>query len=128
MRIGRLRSNLGRKPTQRRPLVRNLVTSLVLYEKVKTTKARAKAIQPLLDRLITKAKNRPPHIAIRFVNQVLTDKNASKKMLEVFKDRFKNRKSGFTSIKPIGLRKGDGAEMVEISLVNDEKSKDTAAK
>jgi ribosomal protein L17 len=49
-------------------------------------------------------------------------------MIEVFKDRFKNRPSGFTSVKAIGLRKGDGAEMVEISLVEDGKSKDTAAK
>ncbi|MBT3835344.1 50S ribosomal protein L17 [Candidatus Peribacteria bacterium] len=128
MRIGRLKSTLGRKPTQRRPLVRNLVTSLILYEKLKTTKARAKAIQPLFDRMLNKAKKRPSHIAIRFINQIVTDKNASRKMIEVFKDRFKNRPSGFTSVKAIGLRKGDGAEMVEISLVEDGKSKDTAAK
>lgn len=123
MRIGKLRSGLGRKPAQRRPMVRNLLTSLILYESLRTTRARAKAIQPLLDRMIAKSKSRPPHIAIRFVNQIVTTKNASKKIFEVLLERFKSRPSGFTRITPVGRRRGDGAEMVEISLVTDDNAK-----
>lgn len=112
------RSSLGRKPAMRRMLLRNLVTSLLLYEKIRTTRARAKAIQPIVDRLITKAKNRPPHIAVRFINQIVTHRNAGQKVFEVFVDRYKSRPSGFTRMKPLGLRQGDGAELVEISLVD----------
>ncbi|HLC76523.1 MAG TPA: 50S ribosomal protein L17 [Candidatus Peribacterales bacterium] len=112
------RTSLGRKPAPRRMLVRNLVTSLLLYEKVRTTHARAKAIQPMIDRLITKAKKRPPHIAARFINQIVTHRNAAQKVFEVFVDRYKDRPSGFTRMKPLGLRKGDGAKLVEISLVD----------
>ena len=110
-------SKLGRKPAQRSALLRNLATSLILYESIRTTRARAKAIQPLIDRMITKAKTRPPHIAVRFLSRIVTDKNASRKIFEVLQDRYQTRTSGFTRIKPIGRRKGDGAELVEISLV-----------
>lgn len=122
------RSSLGRKPAQRRMLLRNLVTSLLLYEKTRTTKARAKAIQPIIDRLINKAKTRAPHIAVRFLNQILTDRNAAQKVFEVFVDRYKSRPSGFTRIKPLGLRKGDGAQLVEISLVDGPNEPETRKK
>src|SRR3989344_5306002 len=94
--------SLGRKPAQRRMLVRNLITSLLLYESVKTTRARAKAIQPLVDRMIAKAKSRPPHIAVRFLNTVVTDPTAARKVFEVFVDRYKSRPSGFPRINPLG--------------------------
>ena len=119
-------SKLGRKPAQRTNLIRNLVTSLILYESIRTTKSRAKAIQPVLDRMITKAKSRPPHIAVRYLNRVVTDNNASRKIFEVYVERFKNRTSGFSSIKPLGLRKGDGAELVEISLVDQKETSKTS--
>lgn len=119
-------SKLGRKPEKRSALLRNLVTSLILYESIRTTRARAKAIQPLLDRMITKVKNRPPHIAVRFLNRIVTDKNASRKIFEVLGERYQKRSSGFTSIKPLGRRRGDGAELVEISLVDAAISPDTA--
>jgi len=109
-------------------LVRNLITSLLLYESVKTTRARAKAIQPLVDRMIAKAKSRPPHIAVRFLNTVVTDRNAARKVFEVFVDRYKSRPSGFTRIKPLGTRKGDGAKLVEISLVDSATEKETPRK
>lgn len=110
-------STLGRKPAKRKALVRNLVTSLILYESIRTTRARAKAIQPLFDRMMTKAKSRPPHIAVRFLDRIVTDKNASRKVFEVLVDRFHTRSSGFTSIQPVGRRRGDGAELVDISLI-----------
>jgi len=98
-------------------LKRNLVTSILLYETVRTTKNRARAIQPVVDRLITVAKTRPAHVAIRSINQVVTDKNASRKIMEVYVKRFESVPSGMTRIVPAGVRKGDGAELVDISLV-----------
>lgn len=108
---------LTQKPAHARMLKRNLVTSVLLYETVRTTKNRARAIQPLVDRLITVAKTRPAHVAIRSINQVVTDKNASKKIMEIYVKRFESIPSGMTSIVPAGVRKGDGAELVDITLV-----------
>lgn len=112
------RQSLGRKPEMRRMMLRNLATSLLLYEKIKTTKVRARALQPLIDRMISKAKSRPAHIAVRSLNRIVTDKNAARKIFEVLIARYKNRPSGLTRIRPLGIRKGDGAELVEISLVD----------
>lgn len=109
-------------------LIRNLATSLLLYENVRTTRARAKAVRPIVDRMIAKAKAWPPHIAVRFLHKYVTDKNAAKKIFEVLIERYKDRPSGFTRTKPIGLRKGDGAELVEISLVDAATSSDNPAK
>ena len=111
-------ASLGRKPFQRKALLRNLATSLILYESIRTTRSRAKAVQPIIDRLIAKAKAQPTHVAIRYLNRVVTDKNACKKTLEVLVPRYEKRPSGFSSIKPVGRRKGDGAELVEITLVD----------
>jgi large subunit ribosomal protein L17 len=98
-------------------LKRNLVTSLLLYESVRTTKARAKAIQGTVDHLITTAKKKAPHIAIRLINRTVTDKNASRKILQVFAKRYADRPSGLTRIVPAGARSGDGAELVDITFV-----------
>lgn len=108
---------LGRKPPQRRMLVRNLVTSLILYESIRTTRARAKVIVPILERMLTSAKSRQPHLAVRFMNQFLNDRNASRKMMEVVLPRLMNHSSGFTRTKPLGRRIGDGAQMVQVSLL-----------
>ena len=109
---------LGRKPAQRRMLLRNLVTSLILYESIRTTVTRAKIVKPLLEKLIHKAKSRPVHIAVRALNQVLTDKNASRKTMEVLVPRFERRTSGFTRTARVGRRIGDGADLVELSLLD----------
>ncbi len=114
------RQRLKQKPAHARMLKRNLVTSLLLYESVRTTKMRAKAVQPVIDRLITVSKKNPPHIAIRYINRVVTDKNASRKIMEVFKARYAKRSSGLTRMVPAGARKGDGAMLVDLSLVEGE--------
>ena len=108
---------LGRKPPQRRMLVRNLVTSLILYESIRTTRARAKTIVPILERMCTRAKSQQPHLAVRFMNQFLTDKNASRKMMEVVLPRLAKSASGFTRISPLGRRVGDGAQLVKVSML-----------
>src|SRR3989344_4082768 len=109
---------LTQKPHHARLLQRNLVTSLFLYEAVRTTRARAKPIQPIVDRLITNAKKQDTHVEIRTLNAYVTDKNACRKVMEVLKPRYQSRPSGFTTLKAAGSRKGDGAELVDLALMD----------
>jgi large subunit ribosomal protein L17 len=99
-------------------LERNLLTSILLYESIRTTKKRAQVIRPQVDRIITFAKTHTPMQAIRFINRKVTDKNACKKVMEVFVDRYKDRTSGLTRMVPAGARDGDGAEIVDLMLVD----------
>lgn len=112
------RLRLIQKPDHARLLQRNLVTSLLLYESVRTTRKRARVIQPIVDHLIAGAKRAEPRIAIRSINAYVTDKNACRKILEVLTKRYEKRPSGFTRIVPVGSRKGDGAQLVDMSLVD----------
>lgn len=114
------RLRLNYKPAHAWQVERNLVTSLFLYEAIRTTRKRAKVIIPLVDRLIAMSKKSIPHVAIRSLNKVVTDKNASKKVMEVLVKRYANRPSGFTTIKIAGSRKGDGAELVDLTLIDAE--------
>lgn len=114
---------LNEKPAHGRMVERNLVTSLLLYEAIRTTRKRARVIRPIVDRLIATAKRQTPQIAIRSINTLVTDRNASRKIMEVLRERYKNRTSGFTRAVAVGSRKGDGAEMVDLSLVDSESSK-----
>ncbi len=98
-------------------LKRNLITSMILYEKMRTTKKRAAVITPEIDKIITFAKTHEPHVAIRHINKIVTDKNASKKIMEVYIKRFAKTNSGLTRTKAAGSRDGDGAELVDISFV-----------
>ena len=114
------RQRLTQKPAHARMLKRNLVTSMLLYESIRTTKARAKAVQPVIDRLITFSKKNSPQVSIRYINRVVTDKNASRKIMEVFKIRYAKRSSGLTRMVPAGSRQGDGAMLVDLSFVEGE--------
>ncbi len=99
-------------------LQRNLVTSLVLYESVRTTRKRARVIQPIIDHLITVTKTKSVREAIRMLNTVVTHENASKKLMEVLKARYASRPSGYSRVIPVGARKGDGAELVDLELLD----------
>ncbi len=96
---------------------RNLVTSVLLYEGIQTTKKRAQVVQPIVEKMITLAKKKEAYLAIRSINAVVTNKNACRKTMEVLKVRFADRPSGFTRIVPLGMRAGDGAKVVRLELV-----------
>lgn len=115
-RFSRLR--LRHKPAHSRALLRNLTTSVLLYESVRTTKKRAEVVQPMIEKIITAAKTKDPRNAIRAINSVVTHVNACKKIMEVLKDRYAKRHSGYTRMVPHGLRHGDGAKMVTLELVD----------
>lgn len=118
MRHRRSRTRLSGKPAHVRMVARNLVTSLLLYESVRTTHQRARIAQRIADRLIAIAKRKNPREAIRAIGRTVTDPNASRKLLEVLAVRYHARPSGFTRMVKVGSRKGDGAALVDISLVD----------
>ncbi len=109
---------LSRKPNQARSLLKNLVTSILLYESVRTTKKRAQVVRPLVDRVIAIGKRERTDLAIRKINELVSDDNACRKVLEVLKQRYASRPSGFTRMLPVGQRSGDGALMVDLSLID----------
>lgn len=120
MRHKHSKAELNLKLNHARLLTRNLATSLILYEAIRTTKSRARVVQPLVDRLITIAKKKQGQQAIRAINAVVTDQNASKKLMEVLSKRYAARPSGFSKAKPAGARKGDGAALVDLTLIDAE--------
>lgn len=108
---------LGRDRDHRKALFKNLVTSLILHEQIKTTEAKAKAIKGLADKVITKGKTGSLH-ARRTLAGVLTSRSAVEKVIKILGPRFQQRTSGFTRIIRLGKRKGDDASLVRLELID----------
>ncbi|MEK9131245.1 MAG: 50S ribosomal protein L17 [Patescibacteria group bacterium] len=101
----------------RTAFLKGLTLDVVLYEKVQTTEARAKAIKPMVEKLVTRGKEATLHNRrelLRFFGQ---QELPVKKILEVLSPRYKTRAGGYTRIIKMGPRKGDGAQMVQIEFV-----------
>jgi large subunit ribosomal protein L17 len=107
---------LGREKQPRELMLRNLASSVIIYEKVKTTEAKAKTVKPIVEELITLAK-RGDLAARRQLLSYLPQELAVKKLMEVLGDRYKERPGGYTRIIKLGTRVGDAAPMVQIELV-----------
>ncbi len=107
---------LGRKTEHKNMMLRNLASSIVIYEKVKTTEAKAKEVRPLVEKAITIAKDGDLHARRKLIS-LLPQENATKKLVEVLGEKYKERPGGYTRIVKIGHRKGDGAQIVQIELV-----------
>ena len=97
-------------------MLRNLASSIILYEKVQTTRAKAAAVRPLVEKLITISKANDLN-ARRHLLEVLLQKNAVLKAMEVLSVRYQGRAGGYTRTIKLGARQGDGAQMVQIELV-----------
>ena len=117
---------LGRSSGHRRALYRNLVTDLFRHERIETTEAKAKAIRPLAERLITLAKRgladgRPERAlhARRLAVARLNDPLIARKLFEVLAPRYEDRPGGYTRIIKLHRRLGDGAKMAIIELVEE---------
>lgn len=98
-------------------MLRSLATSFMVYEKITTTKTKAKAIRPVVEKLITLGKLDTLHNR-RQVLKVLYVEGATKKVFEVLGPRFKERKGGYTRITKLPRRAGDAAEMAVLELVD----------
>jgi large subunit ribosomal protein L17 len=103
----------------RNSLLKGLVTSVIEQERVVTTVPKAKAIKPLVDKMITLGKRDTLH-ARRQAAAFLETPAAVKKLFDKLGTRFGQRKGGYTRIVRIGWRKGDGAETCMIELVGSE--------
>ncbi len=116
MRHNRKGKVLGRTKEPREALMRSLATSFVVYEKITTTKAKAKALRPVVEKLITLAKNDILHNRRQALKYLYTDASV-KKLFEVIGPKYQERKGGYTRITKLGSRAGDGAEMAVIETV-----------
>jgi large subunit ribosomal protein L17 len=110
---------LGRNSEQRKALLRNLVTSFLEKERIKTTLAKAKATKPLAEKMITLAKKNTLHTRRQALSYIYK-KSVVKKLFEDIGPRFTERPGGYTRIVKIGPRAGDGAEMAVLELVGTE--------
>jgi large subunit ribosomal protein L17 len=107
---------LRRTTEQKIALLRNLATSLILEEAIETTEAKAKELRPFVEKLITKARSGTLH-ARRLAGVHVHKRSASDKLFQELGPRFAARKGGYTRILKTGHRKGDGAEMARIELI-----------
>jgi large subunit ribosomal protein L17 len=110
---------LSRNTSHRRALLRNLVTSLILEERVHTTVAKAKAARSMAETLITLGKRGDLH-ARRLVAAYCLSAPAVKKLFEDITQRYATRHGGYTRIVRTGWRKGDGADTAVLELVGTE--------
>jgi large subunit ribosomal protein L17 len=108
---------LGRPTGHRFQMLRNMTASLLHYEKIETTKAKAREVSRMVDRLITTAKTGDLN-ARRKVAKDLKDPSVNAKLFDVIAPRYKERKGGYTQFIMIGPRLSDGAEMGIIKLVS----------
>jgi len=121
------RHRLGRDSAQRKALMRSLVTSFLEKGRIKTTKAKAKALRPVAEKMITLAKKGTLH-SRRKVLSFVYKKDVVKKLFEDIGPRFSERPGGYTRIIKLGPRAGDGAEMALIELIGTEFEKKTKKK
>lgn len=112
---------LSRSASHRWALMRNMITSLLREEKIKTTDAKAKELRRWADRVITLGKRGSLH-ARRQVLAVVQDKAVVRKLFDTIAPRFKDRPGGYTRIVKIGIRRGDAAPVSIIELVGSEAS------
>lgn len=118
---------LGRNSAQRKALLRSLVTSFLDKERINTTLAKAKALRPVAEKIITLAKKNSLH-ARRKVLRFVYEKNVVKKLFEDIGPRFTERPGGYTRIIKTGQRAGDGAQLAIIELVGSEYKKKSKKK
>lgn len=115
-------SNIGKKFSRaaapRRALMRGLVDSLILYERIETTEIKAKELARTFDKLVTKAKKQDLH-NYRQVLSFTINPIAAEKLNTDLVHGFQSRNSGYTRVVKTGKRLGDGAEMAVIELILD---------
>ena len=107
---------LGRTTSHRVAMFRNMVTSLFEHERIVTTSEKAKELRPIAEKMITLAKRGDLH-ARRQALSYIRSKDVVEKLFTDIKDKFSDRKGGYTRILKTGVRKGDAATMAIIELV-----------
>jgi large subunit ribosomal protein L17 len=106
----------GGSPAHSRHILANLTASLINQGRVETTLARAKAVRPLAEKMITKARVDGSHNR-RTVRKTITDRDTLTRLFTEVAPRYTERPGGYTRITKLGPRRGDGTEMAVIELV-----------
>jgi len=114
-------NRLGRKPSHRKALHRNMVTSLIKNERIETTQAKAKEIRRTAEKLVTRAKIDSVHNR-RIAAKTIYEKDALNKLFTEVGPRFSERPGGYTRILKLGRRSGDAAEMVILEFLGEDES------
>jgi large subunit ribosomal protein L17 len=107
---------LRRTSEQKLALMRNLAASLIEHGAIETTEAKAKELRPFVEKLITKARTGTLH-ARRLAGRHVQRRETADKLFQEIGPKFATRNGGYTRILKMGHRKGDGAEMARIELV-----------
>jgi large subunit ribosomal protein L17 len=113
---------LNRRSDQRKAMLRDLVTALIIHERITTTEKKAKELQRLVERMVTLGKKgtlasrRQAAKIVRFIDAT-EDQNALQKLFNDIAPRFKARNGGYTRIMKLGPRRGDSTEMAIIEFV-----------
>jgi large subunit ribosomal protein L17 len=110
---------LGRNPSHRRAVLRNLVTSIILNDRVETTITKCKASKPLVEKMITLGKRGDVHARRQALAYLMTDEAVSR-LFAVVAPRYGARPGGYTRIIRTYTRKGDASEMAYIELLGAE--------
>ena len=117
MRHNRAVNHLGRQSGHRKAMLANMASSLILKKRITTTEAKAKALKPYVEPLITKSKEDTTH-SRRVVFSYLKDKEATAELFRTVAPKVADRPGGYLRILHTGFRQGDAAEMVLVELVD----------
>jgi large subunit ribosomal protein L17 len=117
MRHQKTKHKLSRDSAHRKALLMNLSKEIIEHERIETTQAKAKAVKPRVEKLITLAKKGDLHARRQALSTLSQDKFAVHKLFEELAPRYAERRGGYTRILKLGPRKSDATEMVFIELV-----------
>lgn len=117
MRHQKTRNKLSRDKAHRKALLMNLCKEILEHERIKTTEAKAKAVKPELEQLITLGKNDTLHARRQALSALAQDKFAVHRLFTEVAPRYADRPGGYTRIMKLGPRSSDATEMVLIELV-----------
>ncbi|MGH2797384.1 MAG: 50S ribosomal protein L17 [Solirubrobacterales bacterium] len=117
MRHSKQRNKLSRDSAHRRALLRNLCREVIEHERIKTSQAKAKAVKPKVEKLITLGKRGDSHARRQALSELGQDKFLVHKLFEEVAPRYAERPGGYTRIVKLGPRQSDSTEMVFLELV-----------
>ena len=117
MRHRRTRHKLSRNTAHRKALMKNLSRQLIEHERIQTSQAKAKAVKPEVEKLITLAKRGDLHARRLLLSKLGQDKFIVHKLVEEIAPRYTERPGGYTRIVKLGPRQSDSTEMVFLELV-----------
>lgn len=122
---GKAGRKLGRTSSHRESMFRNMVTSVIKHERIRTTDAKAKEVRKIAEKMITLGKRGDLH-ARRQALAFVRDKEMVKKLFGELSERYRERNGGYTRIVKAGYRAGDNAPVSILELISDEKKKERA--